>query len=115
MKQEAVTPYRSSGLLSILPTPKPWWGARAWRKLFGKLAYTGPRVCSHCKHWTPATREVKEWSALLCTNVWKRREDPKGKGDCKLLYGKEDRFPEDGACDDERFQPKRRYMHRVKI
>jgi len=107
--------YRDSALPSMVPPPvRPWWGARAWRRLVGELVYTGPRICAHCKHWTQGKTRTRVWSNLSAAHVWRDVKDEEAKGDCKLLFGKEDKYAQDEACEDDRFQPRRRYMHRVK-
>ncbi len=101
--------YRISSLVPAPPPRRPHWVVRAWRAVFGRLVYTGPETCGHCKHWVDRKHpRGVEW------------KDKHGKthyalGDCKLLYGNYDKTYKD-TCDGEhnRFQVKRRFKHRVR-
>ena len=99
--------------------PRVSWVVRAWRKVFGILVYTGPETCGHCKFWIPPAtlrdyrfedvgEPTKENGFIYQERrkVWYDCE-----GDCKLLFGEEDKTQHE-TCD--RFQPKRRYKHRVR-
>lgn len=95
-------PYRSVDFFPSTPK-QPSFSTRWWRRWIGQLVYGGEKTCGHCKYWKP--RKYWQYGDVL------RSIDERGKGDCKLLYGKED-TKKDDTC--ERFKPRRRYMHREK-
>jgi len=85
--------------LALQEEEQPSVLTRIWRRVFGRKVYSGPETCGHCKYW----KIRKKYD-----NYWHRWEFP-SKGDCKLLYGKED-TTKDGTC--HRFKARRRYKHR---
>lgn len=96
----AVVPYEEKG---------PGLLTRLWNQWIGRLVYGGPETCGHCKFWKPP-KKLRDWcwedTATYRSKVWYDV-----KGDCKLLFGKEDKTQHE-TCD--RFRPRRRYMHREK-
>jgi len=94
------------------PPPRPWWGARLWRRLFGELVYTGEHTCGHCTFWTPGPPVAVICKDRSCCSY--RYHTKPGKGDCKLIHGERDKWAHESCDGDDRFQPKRTYMHRVK-
>ena len=104
-------PYRTSTTPETLP--QPWWGARLWRRLVGELVFSGDRTCGHCRHWKAGEPIKVRCNDLSCCNKSYHYEP--GKGDCKLIHGKHDKWADERCpADNDRFQPKRKYMHRVK-
>ena len=100
-------PYRGSLEIYNEKYSHGFW-VRLWHRYVGKLVYGGKETCGHCKywHWPKNKKAASEyWSDR--TGKWE-----KAKGDCKLLYGDNDTLPNE-SCD--RFHPRRKYMHRVKI
>jgi len=74
-----------------------------WRRIFGRLIYDGPKTCGHCKYWRLHTK----WDKY---NGWYRPN----KGDCKLIFSRdnEEKHESEEGCD--RFAAKRKYKHRVR-
>jgi len=93
---------------------------RMWRKAFGHLIYGGEETCGHCVYWKPP-RVRSGWvpcTSETCTAIRGYRNCRAArhfvhiqgdKGDCKLIFGKEDTSKDD-TC--KRFKAKRRYKHR---
>lgn len=86
------------------PGPGPL--TRLWRRVFGQLVYDGPETCGHCKFWKRPNPEFKKGKFI----GYGKYEQIPFRGDCKLLYGKEDTLSTD--CD--RFTPRRRYHRRLR-
>lgn len=100
--------------------PPGVWGRLVlwWRRQFGVLCYAGPNTCGHCKYWkAPRPRPVKLRCGVryhdghYCHKDWHWAIKSPSKGDCRLLYGKQDTESGDTCA---RFWPRRRYMHRAK-
>jgi len=74
--------------------PAPEKRASVWVRLFGRLIYQGPKTCDQCRFWR------------LHYSGSRARQ-----GDCRLLAGSYNTHCND-AC--EQFEPRRKYMRRVK-
>lgn len=110
-------PYRGA-ISPYEPIPRPWWGARLWNRLFGVLVYDGPETCGHCTYWKPPgydkirTRCDKNYhGSRACYAQYHVEKVLRTKGDCKLLFGKED-TTKDETCD--RFTGARKFKRRIR-
>ena len=83
---------------------------KVFSKIFGPLIYDGPENCCHCKFWKPNYRLMLVRSELF-GYYNKKTSDLAEKGDCKLLFDKEN-TKKDDTC--HRFTPRWRYFRRVK-
>lgn len=101
-----MSPYREPGEINNPMVAKRWW----W-KIFGRLIYEGPEVCGQCKYWK-APKKLRDWEWQWDGDGQQKKIWYSVKGDCKLLFGKEDTTMHDNC---KQFTAARKYKRRIKI